>query len=280
MTDTRSVFSAASTNYSTAVSSGLTDTEDLCNRHQYKLNKELLHNNSKLSTMAANLLLGLSVVQLTSLIAAILTILVIGGQGIVNAKQKGPRVVNRVRSFLWEAITRRTLRPFWGPFIRDGGTLILPTKDHTDVESQPVWMRTMFLDYFGAAHLLEELNTAFDTTNIGWTQSDTISQEQRNQNLISVAGPQPNQITATLLQQPEIVYQFPRSDQTSKTADYQGFITSEISSDTVFEPMEQNGSIYRDFGVITKMKTHIISSRMRLLYVVSGDGEQRLVLNS
>lgn len=197
---------------------------------------------------------GLSSVQIVSLTAGVLTILAMGRQAAVTARREGPELVQRVRLAVREKLARQVLKPFWGSFVRDGCTLVLPTKDHTRSDEQPEWMRTMFLDYFGVAHLLEELNTAFDTPDIAWSRSDAVSREQRARNLISVGGPQPNRVTATLLEQPEIVYRFPEAADAGTAGDYEGRIVSTDGSERAFEPEERDGDVERDVGIITKME--------------------------
>lgn len=204
--------------------------------------------------MTAGQTFGLSVVELVSLLAGIITILAVGTKGIMIAKRDWPTFVRYIRMTVQEKLTQQALRPFWGSFIQEGCTLVLPTKDHTRTDEQPEWMRTMFLDYLGVARLMEELNIVFDETTVSWSQSDEISQELRTQNLISVAGPQPNRITATILNQPEVVYRFPESTDSSSIGDYEGRIVAADDTEIEFKPREQDGNVIRDVGIITKIR--------------------------
>lgn len=196
----------------------------------------------------------LSTIQVVSLLAAILTILAFGIKGVLITKREWAKLQRILQMALREKLTENALRPLWGPLMRGGCTLVLPTKDPARVEEQPEWVRTMFLDYLGAAHLMQELNIAFDTMNVSWVQSDNVSQPERSKNLISVGGPQPNQITATILRQPEVIYRFPESTDSDSPGNYIGKITSQKSSEKVFESKKEGENVVRDVGIITKIR--------------------------
>lgn len=193
--------------------------------------------------------------EFVAFVAALLTILAMTYKSAVYLKQKRKIIIRKIQELVLQKVTRQKLRPFWGEFISQNCTLVLPIKDHTQIEDNPEWIRTMYLDYFSMATLQLELEAAFGSIDISWTQSDTVSQQQLNHNLISVAGPQPNRVTATLLEQPEIVYRFPENSDNTTVGDYIGQIVSVgLNHERTYQPETQDGDVVRDVGVITKMR--------------------------
>jgi hypothetical protein len=120
-------------------------------------------------------------------------------------------------------------------FGREGGILVIPPGERGS------WRGTQTYAIQGVLELQDIL------CDLGYrlrrVRSDQISENLLKENIISIGGPIPNDITKELLNKSEINYKFNGNEIFSKK-------TSKIE----FSPLMDNESIKRDYGIITKMK--------------------------
>lgn len=187
--------------------------------------------------------------EILSIAAAVITIF----GGIVGIVKYLPQIIRFLRAVsrtIQEGVEKlrggKKIESFWRDFLKSPLVVVIPPRD-VDEEI----FGTQSWDYAGKDDLFDELEDIFGRIDRDRTFADNLQQQQQNANIISVSGPIPNDVTAYLLNQPEVVYRF-RELPSGKTG-HEIVGESESNGKFVFTPeySTQQENIERDYGIIT-----------------------------
>lgn len=187
--------------------------------------------------------------SILSVLAAVITIL--GAFfGVVRNLQQLIRFFRTLTQVIRDGFEKlrssKKLETFWQNFIEDSLVVVLPPEDIDDeIFGTQSW------DYKGKDDFLEDLEYTFGKIDRTRIFADSLQQQDQNANIISVGGPIPNDVTAYLLDQPEIVYQFRQLDSGKISHEIAGrpYDDEEITFSPVYS--KELGHVTQDYGIIT-----------------------------
>jgi hypothetical protein len=187
--------------------------------------------------------------EILSIAAAFITISG-GSVGIVKYLPQIIRFLRAASRIIQEGVEKirrgKKIEVFWRDFLKGPLVVVIPPRD-ADEEI----FGTQSWDYAGKDDLFDELEDIFGRIDRDRSFADNLQQQEHNANIISVGGPIPNDVTAYLLNQPEVVYRF--REQSSGKIGHKIVGESELNGELVFTPeySTQQENIERDYGIIT-----------------------------
>lgn len=157
---------------------------------------------------------------------------------------------------------KKLLKWFWTDYLNDEFIVVIPQKDIDELVEG-----TQYLDFLGKDVLLENLRSNFGPLEHKIRPVQKVVQDDYEHDIISIAGPIPNDVTAEILDSPEIVYKFREAGDS-----YSHNIVGESPDGEVdlFPMLQGQDNVQVDFGIITK--TRDARNETTLISVAGGFG--------
>lgn len=163
-------------------------------------------------------------------------------------------------------------RRFWRQFVSDGPIVVVfPAKDLDDHREG-----TTKFDHQGLQKLLDRLNSEFRNIETKPIPDDQFGNEHKRHNIISVAGPIPNDISYDVLYNNNVEYHFEQI-QTGKIINTivskEGNV--ELEPDTCYDKNDDEVKCTKDYGIITRMRSPYDNNK-EIINIAGGYGEGTL----